>query len=383
MSRSNDTNDDAPVRSPAHPAASAASADPLASPPFRAPWWLWPAHAQTIGGKFLRPDPGIVLRRERIETPDGDFLDLDFADAYGSGRRGAAGTAPRAAEGASAPETAPAVLVLHGLEGSTRRHYMLVTYRELLRRGLRPIGLNFRSCSGEPNRLPRFYHSGETDDLRFTLDYLASRLAGGIHGAIGFSLGGNVLLKFLGEEGAAAGKRLGAAVAISVPFDLATGVDAIERGVMSRIYIEYFLRSLRGKVRAKLDQLRPLVNVDAALRARTLRHFDDAVTAPLHGFADSADYYHRSSSARYLEDIRVPTLLLQAEDDPFLPAHALPRAAVARNPYLVPGFSRDGGHVGFISGTPWAPRFHAEEAAARFLSRAATAGAHPSPGSSS
>jgi predicted alpha/beta-fold hydrolase len=247
---------------------------------------------------------------------------------------------------------------------------MLVTYRELLRRGLRPIGLNFRSCGGEPNRRPRFYHSGETGDLRFTLDYLSSRLTGGIRGAIGFSLGGNVLLKFLGEEGEAARRRLGAAVAISVPFDLAAGAATLERGPMARIYTEYFLRSLRGKIRSKQDQLRQLVDLDTALRARTLRHFDDAITAPLHGFANAADYYHRSSSTHYLEGIRVPTLLLHAEDDPFLPARAIPRAVVADNPYLVPGFSRRGGHVGFITGSPWAPRHYAEMAAASFLATA-------------
>jgi predicted alpha/beta-fold hydrolase len=344
------------------------AADSLVPPPFRPPWWLRAAHAQTIGGKFLRPDPGVILRRERIATPDGDFLDLDFAELPHGKPRGEPGTTPGTKPGTT-PTPAPAVLVLHGLEGSTRRHYMLVVYRELLRHGLRPIGLNFRSCSGEPNRLPRFYHSGETGDLRFILQHLAERLPGGIRGAIGFSLGGNVLLKFLGEEGDAARRWLGAAVAISVPFDLAAGADTLERGPMARIYTEYFLRSLRGKVHAKAELLRPLVDLEAALRARTLRRFDDAMTAPLHGFTDAADYYHRSSSAHYLEGIRLPTLLLQAEDDPFLPTSALPRAAVAANPRLVPGFSRRGGHVGFITGAPWAPRFHAEEEAARFLAR--------------
>lgn len=327
---------------------------------FQPPWWLRSAHLQTIGGKFLRPDPGLVIRRERVETPDGDFLDLDFA------------ASPGYAEPGSGAE-APAVLVLHGLEGSTRRRYMLVTFRELLRRGLRPIGLNFRSCSGEPNRLPRFYHSGETDDLRFALDHLAGKVPGGVRGAIGFSLGGNLLLKYLGEEGRAGGGRqagspgLDAAVAISVPFDLTAGAAMLERGPMARVYTEYFLRSLRRKLIAKADLLRSLVDLDAALRARTLREFDDAITAPLHGFADAADYYARSSSANYLESIRVPTLLLQAEDDPFLPPAALPHRAIAKNPHLVPAISSHGGHVGFITGTPWAPRFIAEESAAEFL----------------
>lgn len=323
--------------------------------PYRAPRWLRGPHLQTIGGKFLRPDPGIPLRRERLELPDGDFLDLDFA---------AAGSV------ANDPE-APVVLVLHGLEGSARRRYMLVTYRELLARGLRPVGLNFRACSGEPNRLPRLYHSGDTEDLRFVVGHLADRFHGVPLGAIGFSLGGNVLLKYLGEEGEDAGRRLRAAVAISVPFDLTAGAATLERGFMGRIYTEYFLRNLRKKVRAKARLLEGLIDVQATLRARTLRAFDDVATAPLHGFADSADYYRRSSSAPYLERIRIPTLLLQAEDDPFQPAEAIPRDAIARNPHIVAGFTERGGHVGFIT---WSDdpgkrglRFWAEEEAARFL----------------
>lgn len=359
-------------------------------PTFRPPWWLRSAHAQTIAGKLLRPDPGLILRRERVQLPDGDFLDLDFASTPPAqsaditmsthpevGRAAHPSAArdvhPRTDHGAhpdTAPDITPTVLVLHGLEGSARRRYMLLTYRELLRRGLRPIGLNFRSCSGEPNRLPRFYHSGETDDLRFILRYLAGRLASGVQGAIGFSLGGNVLLKYLGEEGSAARAGLRAAVAISVPFDLTLGAATLERGLMGRVYTGYFLRSLRPKLQAKAGLLRPLVDLDAGLSARTLRGFDDAITAPLHGFRDAADYYHRSSSLHFLEGVRIPTLLLQAEDDPFLPAHALPRDAVARNPHLIPAFSRHGGHVGFICGTPHTPHHHAEESAASFLADA-------------
>lgn len=319
--------------------------------PYRAPLWLRGPHVQTIAGKFLRPGPGIALRRERLELPDGDFLDLDFAEA--------------------GDHDAPVVLVLHGLEGSARRRYMLVTYRELLARGLRPVGLNFRACSGEPNRLPRLYHSGDTGDVRHVVEHLADRFPDVPMGAIGFSLGGNVLLKYLGEAGEDAGRRLRAAVAISVPFDLTAGAATLERGLMGRIYTVYFLRNLRRKVRAKARLLDGHIDVQATLRARTLRAFDDAATAPLHGFADSADYYRRSSSAAYLERIRIATLLLQAEDDPFLPPDAIPRDAIARNPHLVAGFTERGGHVGFLTrgGGPGGRRlrFWAEEEAARFL----------------
>lgn len=314
---------------------------------FRPAWWLRGRHAQTIGGKVFRPDLRIALERERLETPDGDFLDLDIAPA------------PRAG--------APVVLVLHGLEGSARRRYMLVTYRELLARGLQPVGLNFRSCSGEPNRTPRFYHSGETDDLRYILGELAGRFPDTPIGAVGFSLGGNVLLKYLGEEGAGE-PYLTAAVAISVPYDLAEGCRRLESGLMGRVYTEYFMRNLRRKMEAKAALLEQHCDLAAVRRARTLREFDDAATAPLHGFRDAADYYERSSSARFLNGIRVPTLLLHAEDDPFLPSCGIPRDAARENPFLVAGLTERGGHVGFITGpVPWAVRFWAEEEAARFL----------------
>ena len=318
--------------------------------PFRPAWWLRGAHAQTFGGKFLRPDPRLRLRRKRLETPDGDFVDLDFTPP------------PR--------EGAPVVLVLHGLEGSALRRYMLVTYRELLDQGLHPIGLNFRSCSGEPNRALRFYHSGDTEDVRFVLELLAERYPGVPMGAVGFSLGGNVLLKYLGEEGERGAERLRCAVTISVPFDLAAGAERLEQGIPGRIYTGYFLQSLRRKVTARADELRGHCDVEAALRARTLREFDDAVTAPLNGFADALDYYRRSSSAAYLERIRVPTLLLQSEDDPFLPREAIPWDAIRGNPHLINGFTERGGHVGFVSGKPWAPRFWAEEETARFIGTA-------------
>src|SRR5690606_12684394 len=194
---------------PATTAAHPAPLPPYPPRPFRPAWWLPGPHAQTIAGRMLRLGRSFPLRRERIETPDGDFLDLDFTPA------------PR--------EGAPRVLLLHGLEGSARRGYALITYAELAAAGLQGVGLNFRSCSGEPNRLPRLYHSGETGDLRFVLDHLAERFPDVRRGATGFSLGGNVLLKLLGEEGEGARRWLETAVAISVPYDLAAGADHLER----------------------------------------------------------------------------------------------------------------------------------------------------------
>jgi hypothetical protein len=314
---------------------------------FHPAWWLPGAHGQTIAGRLLRRPRLPAFRRERLELPDGDFVDLDFAPG---------GRADR-----------PLVVVLHGLEGSARRGYAIHTYDQLAKRGLRAAGLNFRSCSGEPNRTARFYHSGDTGDVRDVLATLSAR-GTPVAAAIGFSLGGNVLLKFLGEEGEAAPLR--AAAAVSVPYDLAAGADALEATRMGRFYTRRFLKPLTAKAEAKAALLDGRCDLARIRAARTFRQFDDAATAPLHGFANAADYYARSSSAGFLERIRVPTLLLHAEDDPFLPPSSLPLAAIAANPWLRKAYTLRGGHVGFVAGQPWAPRFWAEEEVVRFVDSA-------------
>ncbi len=313
--------------------------------PFRPARGLANPHFQSIAGKVLRPDLRLPLRRERVRTPDGDFLDLDFAGGDHAG---------------------PAVLVLHGLEGSADRRYMRTTYRALLDRGLRPVGLNFRGCSGEPNHSTRAYHSGETEDVRFVLEGLKSR-SGGPLGLVGYSLGGNVALKLAGEMGDAAGALLGAVAAVSVPFDLDAGCRRIGAGFMGRFYTAYFMRSLLRKVRDKRGVLEGAIDVDAVLDARDLRAFDDAMTAPVHGFADAADYYARSSSDRFIPSIRVPTLVIHSEDDPFLPPERIPRATMEANAAVTPLITKAGGHVGFIAGSVLRPRFWAEERIADFL----------------
>ncbi len=184
-------------------------------------------------------------------------------------------------------------------------------------------------------------------------------------GAAGFSLGGNVLLKWLGESGDG---PVRVAVAISVPFDLASGAIRLEQG-FSRVYRRYLVGKLKRKTRAKAALLEGRVEVERVLRSRTFVEFDDAATAPLHGFANAKDYYARSSCNRYLGAIRVPTLLIYAADDPFLPAGAIPRAAVAANPHLAAAFTQRGGHVGFVSGPPWKPVFWAEQRAADFVAK--------------
>lgn len=315
--------------------------------PFHMAWWARGPHAQTLGGRALRSPAVPDLTRERWELPDGDFLDVDL------------GPDPRSG--------APLALVLHGLEGASRRRYVLSACRCLLARGIRPVALNFRGCSGEMNRRPRLYHSGETQDPSYVLAGLRRAFPGRRLGALGFSLGGNALLKLMGERDDGGTGLLDAAVALSVPMDLAAGGALLEATPMGRLYTRYFLRSLKRKVRAKAALLKGRVDVEATLRARTLREFDDAATAPLHGFRDADHYYGACSSAAYLSGIRVPTLVLHSLDDPFLPAAAVPRGALQSNPAITPVITPVGGHVGFLEGPPWAPRFWGEEEGARFL----------------
>ncbi len=314
---------------------------------FRPAWWLPGAHLQTLGGRYLRPRPRAPLERIHLDTPDGDFLHLDL--------------------GADPRPGAPIVLVLHGLEGSTGRAYMRLAMSEVARRGLRPVGMNFRGCSGEMNRLPRFYHSGDTADLALVLDYLHARFPGRAIGAIGFSLGGNVLLRFLGEREAAVPGHLAGAATISVPFDLAAGSGMLEGTPMGRLYARYFLESLKRKIRAKRKVLDPILDLDRVLSAGTLREFDEVATAPLHGFGGADEYYREASSGPVVERVRVPTLVLHAMDDPFLPPESIPRTAIERNPWIVAALPRHGGHVGFVSGQPGMKWFWAESEAARYL----------------
>jgi predicted alpha/beta-fold hydrolase len=321
---------------------------PFHPTPFRAAPWARGPNVQTLFARVLRSSAVPHFVTERLETPDGDFLDVDW--------------------GPDPHESAPMVVIFHGLEGSSRRRYVLSMARELLARGLRPVAMNFRGCSGEPNRTARFYHSGETGDLTFTLDFVRRRHPGRRVGAVGFSLGANALLKLLGERSDGGRGLVDAAAAISIPFDLARGSRLLETTRMGHLYARYFLRSLRAKVRAKAVLLDGVIDVREALAAQTLRAFDDAATAPLHGFADAGHYYRECSSARFLGGIGVPTVILHSRDDPFLPPDAVPVDAIRSNPHLVPVFTETGGHVGFLTGTPWRPRLWAEEEAARFLS---------------
>ncbi len=331
---------------------------------FVAPRWLVGGHAQTVAGLALRARVNahrdVHRRRERIPTTDGDFLDLDWFESGDAASRASAAHANAA--------HVPLVLLLHGLEGSTNSGYVKVLARELAAAGLASVGLNFRSCSGELNRGPRLYHAGETDDVEFVILQLAARHPRRPLAAVGFSIGGNILLRWLGEAGERATGLLDAAAVVSVPFDIEAGARFMEASA-SRLYLRHLLPSLRAKVAAKRELLRGRIDVQRALAARTFFEFDDAATSPLYGFKDVHDYYRRASCAPWIGGVRVPTLVVHALDDPFLPASAVPTAAIAANPALIPAISEHGGHVGFIHGRPWAPRFFAEAAVTDHLAR--------------
>ena len=261
------------------------------------------------------------------------------------------------------------LLVLHGLEGTVRSHYLRGLLALARDRGWAADALIFRTCNGEMTRARRLYHSGETTDLDAVVRRLVREHPGQPLALAGFSLGGNVLLKWLGEHGDDLSPQVQAAAAVSVPFDLERGSRFIERG-FSQVYGRHFLRTLRAKARTKLEHDPGLYDAGALERARTLFDFDDAVTAPVHGFANATDYYRRSSSRGFLSSIRRPTLLLSAYDDPFLPPEVLDEVAtVARaNRYLSVEFHQRGGHVGFISGrAPWAARYYAEDRVIAYL----------------
>lgn len=333
------------------PAAAPPATKPFALEPFR-PVYTHP-HIQTLLAHAVRGYHDVDFRRERIETPDGDFIALDFADV-----------AERT--WLQLGEETPIVLVLHGLEGSARRSYMCELYRQLARYGIRSAGMNFRSCSGEQNRLPRMYHAGETADLAYILNLLQTRYPNAPLSIVGFSLGGNVLLKFLGEQGEAAMGRVKTAVAISPPFDMASSARVLDFGG-GRFYRHYLMHRMKQKLVERRVLMMGSIDYERALGAKTFHEFDDACTALLNGFKNAYDYYQQTSCSRFLPNIQVPTLIIRAEDDPFFAAD-IPYETIATNDNLYSGIVRHGGHVAFVEGARRSQfSYWSERQAARFI----------------
>jgi uncharacterized protein len=296
---------------------------------FKPSWWLSSPHVQTLWPTLCRrPIKNFLLQRERFELQDGDFLDLDW----------------------SYRQSGPIVLMLHGFEGSIKSPYAKGMLQAIDNRGWRGVLMHFRSCSGEYNRLPRIYHSGETGDVAAVISALKQREPNTPIAAIGFSLGGNVLLKWLGETGHS--NPLAAAVAISVPFELHKAADRINQG-FSKVYQWHLLKSVRNKIKNKFQRMPAPFPMPLLSNLRSIRDFDDKVTAPLHGFINANDYYTQSSSRQYLNNIRVPTLLVQSKDDPFMTDDLLPKEHELSS-HITFELSEKGGHVGFVTGKyPW------------------------------
>jgi len=319
---------------------------------FKPAWWLKNSHLQTIYPALLRrvPDPP-DYRRERLTTPDHDFIDVDYC---GNGNQ-------------------PLIILLHGLTGSSQSGYIKGLQSALLKQGFRSAALNFRGCSGQSNNSARCYHSGETEDIHFFYQTLRQREPDTPLGAVGFSLGGNVLLKWLGEQGHHL--DMFAAVAVSVPLLLGICANRLDAG-LSKVYRGVLLNDLKAYMHSKLQHLERIGQAQEVIKIKALGdlsdirsfwQYDDRVVAKLHGFEDVHDYYRRSSSRQYLKSISVPTLLIQALDDPFMTEEVLP-APEEISPQVALELSRHGGHVGFISGgTPFKPQYWLEQRIAKFL----------------
>lgn len=311
----------------------------LKNPPYRAPAWLPGGHVQTIYANLMIRVPPVASRRERLELADGDFLDFDWVD-------GIVG--------------APVVVLFHGLEGSANSPYARALMAQVRARGWHGVVAHFRGCSGEDNRLPRAYFAGDSDDIDRMLRHVKSQHADAPVHAVGVSLGGNALLKWLGEQGDRACGLVECAAGVSAPVDLTAAGNALDRGFNRRVYTARFLVTLKKKALKKARQFPGTLDAKAISAATTFREFDTLVTARLHGFRDAEDYWLKVSSKPLLKSITAPTLIINARNDPFLPASALPTAADI-SPAITIEQPETGGHVSFPSGPfpgnlDWLPR---------------------------
>ena len=312
---------------------------------YQSPFYLFNGHLQTIVPSLWRTVEGVAYQRERLELPDGDFLNLDWSclPAY--------------------RPTGSLVVVSHGLEGDASRPYMLGMVRALNRAGFDALAWNYRSCGGEMNRLLRSYHLGDTDDLDVVLRHaLATGRYRRVY-LVGFSAGGNVTLKYLGENAARVPAEVERAAVFSVPTDLQASSEHIGRP-QNQVYMRRFLKSLRQKIRDKAALLPGQVDVEGLDALRNFPQFDDKYTAPMHGFDSAEAYYRHASAGRYLSGIRVPTLLVNALNDPFLPATCYPSEAAAHSPFVFLETPPDGGHVGFAESNGG---YYSERRAVEFL----------------
>jgi predicted alpha/beta-fold hydrolase len=304
--------------------------------PFTPPAWLRNTHLQTCYSVFFGDKPKLPFQRERLDIPDGDFLDIDLLIN---------------------DTQAPIVIACHGLEGCSRAKYMIRLMNVVRDIGWNGVGINFRGCSGEPNRLLRAYHSGDTADVDFVVNTMIQRYPNTPIFLVGYSLGANVICKWLGEQSHSVRSNIRGAASCSAPYDLLASQKIMDSGIR-RIYVEYFLRSLRRKAKEKIKQYPNAFDHQRTAWSFSFKTFDDSFTAPIHGFRDDVDYYTRSSSYQYLHKIQIPTILIHAWDDPFTSAETLPTPETIYNPNLYYFYQQHGGHLGFHDkdqGSHWLP----------------------------
>jgi predicted alpha/beta-fold hydrolase len=309
---------------------------------YRAPAWLPGGHLQTIYSSLCIRVAPVAYRRERLELADGDFLDFDWVD-------GQPRTSDPLRDEVRVASQAPVVVLSHGLEGSADSHYARDLMAHARMRGWHGVVAHFRGCSGEDNRLPRAYFAGDSEDIERMLRHVRSLHPDAPIYAVGVSLGGNALLKWLGEAGAAAASLVERAAAVSAPLDLAAASNALDRGFNRRVYTARFLATLKRKALRKAQRFPGTLDAGAIAAATTFREFDTLVTARLHGFRDADDYWLRVSSRPLLKCIAVPALIINARNDPFLPARVLPTADEV-SPAVTLEQPETGGHVAFPSG---------------------------------
>lgn len=288
---------------------------------FRSPWWAINAHVHTVISSQFGEVKNVDVARLEISTPDDDFLEIDVLHSF--------------------PD-APVVALFHGLEGSSERFYIRNLMFDLRQSGLNTVALNFRSCGHKLNRQPRFYHSGETADYQTLFEWISQKYPSSSIYATGFSLGGNALIKYLGERGTE--HRVKKAVAVSPPYDLGLGSKNLHHG-FNRVYEYRFLRTLSKKLTQKRTQFPQL----PTFSGNSVYEFDDQVTAPIHGFKNADDYYERSSSKRFLSAVRTPLLLIHSQQDTLTPLEYAPFSEINKNAHIETCFTKEGGHVGFIS----------------------------------
>lgn len=312
------------------------------SAPYSAPFWLPGGHLQTIYAAALASTPTVNYRRERWELPDGDFVDVDWAEPTNTEQNSPA----------NLPTDMPIVTLFHGLEGNSQSNYARALMAATVAKGWRGVVIHFRGCSGEPNRLPRVYYAGDTPEIQLLLSHVREASPQSPIYAAGVSLGANALLKWLGESGEEAKAIISKAVAVSAPMDLAASATALDTGLNRILYTPRFVNSMRPKALAMNERFPGLLDTNKINAAKTIHDIDNAVTAELYGAIDADDYYAKNASKPWLQQIRLPTLILNAKNDPFIPAETLPSTAEVSESVTLE-YPETGGHVGFAGRDDW------------------------------